>query len=99
MENIEEPVTVVITNEKKSNTNDPRILKARGGDFNNPETPAFKVMFLWTGNLMSALNVSLYSFKFLQKRSIPEPFPVLRVVSPLVFDTLVSLKSGSLTLE
>lgn len=37
MENIEEPVTVVITNEKKSSTNDPRILKARGGDFNNPD--------------------------------------------------------------
>jgi hypothetical protein len=37
MENIEEPVTVVLTNEKKSNTNDPRILRARGGDFNNPD--------------------------------------------------------------
>jgi hypothetical protein len=27
----------VITNEKKATANDPRILKARGGDFNNPD--------------------------------------------------------------
>ena len=35
MDKIEEPVSTIATNEKtKNNTNDPRILKARGGDPN-----------------------------------------------------------------
>jgi stage V sporulation protein SpoVS len=36
MENIEEPVNKIVTNDtKKILQNDPRILKARGGDMNN----------------------------------------------------------------
>ena len=45
MENIEDPVSTIITNDKQKNlTNDPRILRARGGDPNDPDTtsPVFK---------------------------------------------------------
>jgi hypothetical protein len=37
MELIEEPVNKIANNEKKSKTFDPRILKARGGDANDPD--------------------------------------------------------------
>jgi hypothetical protein len=38
MENIEDPVSTVITNDKqKTLVNDPRILRARGGDPNDPD--------------------------------------------------------------
>jgi stage V sporulation protein SpoVS len=38
MENIEEPVNKIVTNDtKKILQNDPRILKARGGDMNNED--------------------------------------------------------------
>lgn len=37
MDVIEEPVNKIATNEKKSKITDPRILKARGGDPNDPD--------------------------------------------------------------
>ena len=37
MELIEEPVNKIVNNEKKSKSIDPRILKARGGDPNDPD--------------------------------------------------------------
>ena len=59
MDKIEEPVSTIATNDKpKNNTNDPRILKARGGD-PNAEDPTRRLASFTTS--IQSFNISLFN--------------------------------------